>query len=246
MRNAVVITSLASVLLIFCGGCSQTPPTDTIEITYDFTNGALGWEADVSDYSLGQEEIIEFESEIRELPEEIEGGGSGYFVSSMNRSDDLFVFLKRNIGADEGLEPNQAYRLSYVLRIASNAPSGCAGVGGAPGEGPYVKVGGSTEEPVRLPADAEGYYGLSVDKGAQSQSGPAGTVIGDVANGEECDDPDNAPYVTITVEGEHEVEVSTDENGDLWLLVGTDSAFEGLTAIYYQSIVVTLSKSSSS
>jgi hypothetical protein len=37
---------------------------------------------------------------------------------------------------------------------------------------------------------------------------------------------------------------STDENGDLWLLVGTDSAFAGVTELYYQSIRVELTKSS--
>lgn len=240
MRNHPLLIAAPLCTVALCG-CMPTS-TETITVTSDFANGPLGWVAGVSDYSVDQEEIIEFEAGIRPLPAEISGSASGFFVSSRNRSDDLFVYLKRRIGTTEQLEPNTTYRLSFTVTIASNAPSGCAGVGGAPGEGLYVKVGGSTTEPVTLPPDAEGYYALSVDKGNQSSGGPAGTVIGDIANGDECNDPTNAPYKTIVRSGAHTTSVTTDANGDLWLLVGTDSAFEGLTQIYYQRIVAVLTR----
>jgi hypothetical protein len=240
MRNHALLPLTAMWSIVPCS-CMPSSTTETITITSDFSNGPLGWAAGVSDYSVGQEDIIEFESGIRPLPAEISGSASGFFVSSQNRSDDLFVYLKRRIGAAEQLEPNTTYRLSFTVTIASNAPSGCAGVGGAPGEGLYIKVGGSTMEPVTLPPDDDDYYALSVDKGNQSGNGPAGTVIGDAANGNECDDPTNAPYVTIVRTGAHTTNVTTDQDGNLWLLVGTDSAFEGLTQIFYQRIVVVLS-----
>lgn len=47
----------------------------------------------------------------------------------------------RRIGPDDGLVAEAAYEVSYVVRFASNAPSGCAGVGGAPGESVWKKVG---------------------------------------------------------------------------------------------------------
>ena len=39
---------------------------------------------------------------------------------------------------------------------------------------------------------------------------------------------------------ERPFEVTTDEGGRLWLIVGTDSGFEGLTTLYYTRIDYTL------
>lgn len=235
------MTRWGAVALVAIAGCPGGffPPDGRVTLTFDFDDGPQGWVADVSDYSVPEAEIIDFDAGIEELPDEI-AAGQGYLVTSSNRSDDLFVFLKRQLGAADGLVANQAYTLSFAVRIASNAPSGCFGVGGAPGEGLYVKVGGATIEPEPLAPDENEYIALSVDKGVQSQGGPAATVIGDIANGDECDDPTNAPYVSIVRTGEHTELVPTDANANLWLLVGTDSAFEGITTMYYQSITVTL------
>lgn len=219
-------------------GCPFLQPGGTVTLNFDFEGGTQGWVADVSDYSEGEAEIIDFEARIDSLPDEIDANGRGYFVTSSNRSDDLFVFLKRELGPVHGLVAHQTYAVRYTVTIASNAPSGCIGAGGAPGEGVYVKVGATAVEPEPLEPDVNGYIALSVDKGTQSIGGPAATVIGDIANGEECDDPTNAQYVSIELSGEHEV--TTDENGNLWLLVGTDSAFEGITTMYYQRIRVIL------
>lgn len=227
-------------LVMFAGCPLARQPGGPVMVTVDFNDGPQGWVADVSDYSVEEAEIIDFEARIDDLPEEIDPDGRGYFVTSSNRSDDLFVFLKRQLGEAERLVPNQAYTLTYSVRIASNAPSGCFGAGGAPGEGLYLKVGGASIEPEPLEPDDSNFIALSVDKGIQSTGGPAATVIGDIANGEECDDPTNAPYVSIVRTGGHDVAVTTDNDAKLWLLVGTDSAFEGITTMYYQSIQVTL------
>lgn len=224
------------------GGCPGDffEPGGPVTLTVDFDEGPQGWVADVADFSEAEADIIDFEARIADLPDEIDSNGRGYFVTSNNHPDDLFVFLRRQLGEADGLVPNQAYTFDYSVRFASNAPSGCIGAGGAPGESVYLKVGGATIEPEPLDPDDAGFTALNVDKGTQSTSGPAATVIGDIANGDECDDPDVAPYVSIVRSGRHDVPVTTDENAKLWLLVGTDSAFEGVTTMYYQSIAVTL------
>jgi hypothetical protein len=38
----------------------------------------------------------------------------------------------------------------------------------------------------------------------------------------------------------HPNAVTANQFGELWLLIGTDSGFEGITSLYYQSISVTL------
>ena len=84
---------------------------------------------------------------------------------------------------------------------------------------------------------------MNVDKGIQANGGPAATVAGNIANGIPCEDvPDlsEAPYVSIKRWHRHEYAVTSNEQGELWLLVGTDSGFEGRTGLYYQKIVVRL------
>jgi hypothetical protein len=83
---------------------------------------------------------------------------------------------------------------------------------------------------------------MNVDKGEQTTAGPAGSVVGDIANGLPCDSAsgDVQPYVSLVKEHSNEVPVKGSASGELWLLVGTDSGFEGVTALYYQQIVVEL------
>jgi hypothetical protein len=131
----------------------------------------------------------------------------------------------------------------FTIVLASNAPSGALGIGGAPGESVFLKAGASTMEPeVYLDSDTD-YYLVNVDKGSgNSGSGTEASVVGNIANGLSAEEIDleNPPYVSLERQHEHEYTVTASPDGQLWLLVGTDSGFEGLTAIYYQSISVTL------
>ena len=127
----------------------------------------------------------------------------------------------------------------FTIVFASNAPSGAVGIGGSPGESVLLKAGASTVEPeVYFDSDA-GYYLMNVDKGSgNSGNGTAASVVGDIANGLSAEE--NPRYVSLKRQHEHKYTVNASQDGELWLLVGTDSGFEGLTGIYYQSIVVTL------
>jgi len=213
---------------------TPTPTNDTL--SFDFHDGAQGWETGFADYPIADQPIYELESGIRTLPSELTDPGTGYFVKGNNHSDDLFMFLRRRLGPEDGIVPNQRYRLHYTLTFASNAQSGCVGVGGAPGESVYLKVGGSDLPPVVL--NDLGQARLNLDKGNQAQGGTAASTIGDIANGIACD-PGLTFYVPLTRTGVHESATAASD-GALWLLVGTDSGFEATTALYYQKIEVRL------
>jgi hypothetical protein len=102
----------------------------------------------------------------------------------MNHSDDLFMFLKRRLGTDDGVVPGQEYRVMFTTVFASNAPSGALGIGGSPGESVYLKAGASMVEPEVYLDSETGYYLMNVDKGSgNSGNGTAASVIGDIANG---------------------------------------------------------------
>jgi hypothetical protein len=78
--------------------------------------------------------------------------------------------------------------------------------------------------------------------GLHASGGPAGEVVGNIANAVPCEQAaaSNYPYVSLAKEHTGEFAVKSSASGDLWLLVGTDSGFEGQTALYYQRIEVRL------
>ena len=206
-----------------------------IVLTGDFNHGSKGWLAGFTDYNLLTTDLRML-AELRALPDEIDQNRSGFFIQSMNRSDDVFMFLKKHVSAEDGVEPNQLYRVFFDIGMSSNAPSGCGGVGGSPGESVYLKAGGSTDEPLASLAEA-GEVRLTIDKGQQSVGGRDVGVAGTIANGTSCDGQ-SSPYVSIRKQYAHPFPVRTDDRGAFWLVAGTDSAYEGLTGLYFESITV--------
>ena len=181
---------------------------------YDFGSDAEGWTVGFAD------------------PDGLEG--SGVYVQGHNRSDDLFMFLYKQVG---GLRPNAAYAVSVSLDLATNVPTVTFGIGGSPGESVFVKAGASTVEPL-TEEDRNRYLRMNIDKGTQANGGEDMVVLGNVANGEVL----NREYRIKTLDNvDQPLSVSTDADGRVWLIVGTDSGFEGLSALHYSRISYTLS-----
>ena len=120
--------------------------------------------------------VYELESDYRPLPDGLEG--SGIYVQGHNRSDDLFMFLKRQVG---GLSPGATYAVSVWVDLVTNVPTGSVGIGGSPGSNVFVKAGASTIEPDTFEA-SNGYLRMNVDKGNQSRGGESMAVLGNVAH----------------------------------------------------------------
>ncbi len=176
--------------------------------------------------------IYELDHGHRPLPDGLEG--SGVYVQGHNRSDDLFMFLKRRVG---GLRPDTAYVVFASIDLAANVPAGLIGIGGSPGESVFVKAGASTVEPL-AEEDGNGYLRMNIDKGNQSRGGESMVVLGNVANPEVAD----GEYRVKTLDNvEMPLGVTADSEGRVWLIVGTDSGFEGLSKFYYTRISYTLS-----
>ena len=103
-------------------------------------------------------------AEIRRVPG-VEGEELAYFIQGKNTSDDLFMFLKKPLSPADGIEPDSLYEAEVLIELFSGAPTGCAGVGGSPGDGVYLKVGVGPTEPVSI-LDGEEVL-LNLDKGNQ-------------------------------------------------------------------------------
>jgi hypothetical protein len=239
-RLLIVVVVIGVGLIIYA---VLTAISSAIHLEFDFRHGAQGWEASFAEYAPEMEDMMQLEAGIRPLPSELEIEGTGYYLEGINHSDDLFMLLKRRLGTDDGVVAGQEYHIEFTIVFASNAPSGAAGIGGSPGESVFLKAGASTVEPEVYLDSATDHYLMNVDKGSgNSNSGEAASVIGNIANGLSADeiDTENPPYISLKRQHEHEYTVTAGPDGELWLLVGTDSGFEGLTGIYYQRIAVTL------
>jgi hypothetical protein len=213
----------------------------TVEIEYDFHRSDQGWTMDFADYRPNSGTDYELETAWRFIPRKLTlVPERGLYIQGHNRSDDLFMFLKRRLNVQDGIVAGRTYRVEYVIRLASKAPTGCGGIGGAPGEGVYLKAGASPIEPLAV-LQADGWLRMNVDKGNQSQGGTAASVAGNIANGIPCQDAfPNLPYALIQRNHQHTTNVTANAGGEIWLLIGTDSGFEGLTSLYYQSVRVKL------
>jgi hypothetical protein len=227
------ILLLAVIILATLAGCSS-PEDSTLNLEFDFRNGSLDWKAGFAQYSPEMEDIMELEAGIRPLPPELGIDGTGYYLRGMNRSDDLVMFLRHCLGPEDGIVPGKQYRITIRVMFASNAPSGAVGIGGPPGEAVVLWGGAAPEEPeVYLDGPS---YKVRLSKEAVL------SPMGDIANGLPAEEVDlrNPPYVLLERECELEEPVSATSEGELWIMVGTRSGFEGSTALYYQSIAVTL------
>ena len=207
---------------------------DDDDLTFTFDHDAEGWVVDFADLPADyDQEIYELAGEHRPLPEGLDGGG--IYVQGHNRSDDLFMYLKRQVG---GLRPNTAYSVSVSLDLATNVATGLVGIGGSPGESVFVKAGASAIEPATT-VDSIGHLRMNIDKGNQSRGGAAMVVLGNVAH---LDASRDAYAIKTLTNADAPLTVTTDGEGRLWLIVGTDSGFEGLTTLYYARIAYTLTK----
>ncbi|WP_224240066.1 hypothetical protein [Hyalangium gracile] len=228
---------LLSLLLGLSSACSESidGPDGRRDLLFTFDGSTQGWSSGFTDLAPIQEPSVDFLFERRELPTETQLMGGALFLSGRNVSDDLFMFVAHPV---EDLRPDTPYSLVFELELASNAATGCTGIGGAPGESVFLKVGAASVQPARV-TNETGHYRLNVDKGNQSEGGANAQVVGDIANGStDCTSP---TYRRITRDNRDDpLRITSNSEGRLWLLVGTDSGFEGNTALYFDTIRVVL------
>jgi hypothetical protein len=228
---------LASWSLVACDSDDAGPGQPKTEHVYRFEENMEGWVGDFADLPVEGQDIYELEVGHGQLPEETGKAESAIMMKGHNRSDDLFMFLKRKI---DGLKPSTTYHLVFDLEIASQYPEESMGIGGSPGASVYLKAGATVTEPEAVVEEEgiEDYLRMNIDKGNQAQDGEDMFGIGTIGiEGEEF------RYELISRgNADRPFPITTDADGSIWLIVGTDSGFEGLTVLYYNQIKVTLTE----
>ncbi len=199
---------------------------------FSFEKDTEGWTGGLAEYSKTLDSAtIEFAFKRSALPKAIDTTKNGLMIQSHNRSDDMFMFLKRKVS---GLEPNRVYGVTFEIDLGTSYPANSVGTGGSPGSSVYLKAGASPKEPMSVLEND--FYKFNLDKGQQAEGGKELVLLGNVANGLETE-----AYKIVKRDNlSKSVEVLTDAKGVMWLCIGTDSGFEGLTRLYYDKIRVTL------
>jgi hypothetical protein len=124
-------------------------------------------------------------------------------------------------------------------------PHGCGGPG-RPGEDVFLKAGATPLEPLTtIGSDGGRVVLVNVDQGVQANSGRNAVVLGTIENSVPCEFVDGLMILRWELKTfrstPHALSVQADDQGRVWLIVGTDSGFEAQTAIYYTRVSVTFS-----
>jgi len=220
---------LCSIVMLFSCETDSKNGIQIITHTFNFNESAHEWTGGFADFPLSQDDSALYE--LKYCYTDLNSNTKAIMLSGNNHSDDLFMFMKKKL---TGFTPNTTYTVTFEVELASDAADSSVGTGGSPGESVYLKVGATQMEPKSVIENNE--HVMNIDKGVQSQSGVDMLVIGNIAA------PAGATGYTIISRSNagtnysNPFVVGSNSRGELWLIVGTDSGFEGVTTVYYTAV----------
>jgi len=205
-------------------------PIVKLPVLFDFEDDDSGFVAIFADYPEGSEVFYQLESGYKALP--VPGvTGSGLYIKGNNHSDDLFMGYYKKLN---GFAPGEKAILRVEFKLATNVEAGFFGIGGSPGESVAVKCGVVAVKPEAV-VDGSGYYRMNIDTGAQMNSGADMQMIGNLAK-KSTTEFDAYEFNLYQLD----VSVQANENGELYLIIATDSGFEGVSDYYIDDVEVSL------
>lgn len=219
------------VLFVLMVSCGPEQEIKVYSYSFAFADSTSGWAAGFADYEVVDSAAYLLGFKHDTLPYNINPDASRYSLKLSGTNVDgngLFMFIKRRV---TGLKPNTVYQALLNIRLASKEALNTNEIDDTPGELVYLKAGASTIEPQALLSDA--YYRININKGEGMESGLNMTSLGNIAVS-----ATTTRYTIITRFNTRStsVPVTTDDQGGLWLLVGTDSRYAGRTTVYYTQI----------
>jgi hypothetical protein len=224
-----LFVSLLSLSLVGLNGCADLADDELLPqqewvMDFGFNNNLQNWEGNFADYPVGGEEVYELYAGHDALPSSVDSLGMGLLLSGINYNQDLFFFWHNRIG---GLRPNSAYAITYDLEVIV--------AGDFSRRETFMKYGATPEKPERV-IDAE-LYRLNLDKGEGTSDGKDMFIFPEaVVEDRYSDGLQRIRYYNY----EKVCQAVTDEEGQLWLVLGADSFKEGAQFIFVDRLTVTL------
>ena len=228
----IALASLAVIL----AGCSMNADEGGINVfshTFDFNSGISDWKSGFADFPVKDSAAYQFETDYTYLPSGLDASRKAIMMSGNNVGGSLFMYVARKV---TGLSPNTDYAIVFDVELASNAAKGRTDQG-APGEDVFLKAGATGMEPKAVIDDK--MYAFNADKGPQNGSGENTVMLGNIATSKS-----NYEYqlITRTNSGsKNPFIVKSNSKGELWLVVGADSSYKGVTRLYYARVSVIFS-----
>jgi hypothetical protein len=207
-------------------GC--TKKDNAMEYNYTFAAGTENWQNLFSDYPVGEENFYELEFTNVFLPPPLDQNIKSLKISGNNHSDDLFSAL---VYKYDNLQPNKSYSVTFNIDIASNTPKEGVGVGGDPNL--FIGVGGINYLPENNIDNLNFYRPNFISKIQSGQSNEVFQIIGNIGIGTTIP----TPYTIINRNNiGNPIIIKSNSEGQIWLMIATDSGFEATTTLYYKSI----------
>ncbi|MCS6818849.1 MAG: hypothetical protein NZ522_02785, partial [Chitinophagales bacterium] len=218
--------------LILLAGCEkeENDKDKEKEFEFDFSTGYDGWIGGFSDHADTSTADYNLEFIRTRLPAPLDTTKMALKIGGTNRSDDLFMFIKRKFA---GLEPNENYEIEFEIQFASNVPTNQIGVGGPP-DAVMLKAGAVLYEPLSILNTTEGIYRMNIDHGLQMNEGKDMINLGTIGVSDTT-----TQYTLVTKKNKSKpFKIKTNSSGELWVIIGTDSGFESRTELYYNKIKI--------
>jgi hypothetical protein len=197
---------------------------------YDFNESDQGWDYGFADYPASPADSTLYELQYAYTDTLVIT--KAVMLSGKNLNEDLFMFLKKQV---TGLRPDTEYTITFSVELASNVKTVLDGSG----KNVFLKAGATATEP--KPLVESGNYVMNIDKGNQSTDGQDMTSLGEISIPQT-----STGYAVITrnnTMANSRYVAKTNSDGELWLIIGTDSGLEGTTTLYYTKIKVVFSAS---
>ena len=223
------------IFLALFSACSLDEDNKDLQIfskDYDFSESEHGWKPGFADYPAGPDSaLFELKYDYTDQVASILTKKS-LMLQGNNLNRDLFMYLKKKV---DRLEPNREYTITFSVELASNCSSLSTDSQGSV----YLKAGAVNNEPFSLIEG--GNYVMNIDKGDDAVAGQDVISMGDIVTANK-----NSGYVLLTrnnTMANSRYVARTDANGELWLIIGTDSNLEGTTTLFYTRVNVVFSAS---
>jgi hypothetical protein len=223
------------VFLVTATSCSLSEDTQGIYIFsygFDFSESDHGWQHGFSDYPASQDSSA---SELKYAYTNQPGGEKALMLSGNNHRDKLFMFVKKKL---TDLKPETQYTITFDVQLSTSSKVGSNLTGNVDGESISLKVGALDKEPKKV--IERGNVVMNIDKGDLTEDGADMIYIGNVL-APESESEYSLIARTNSTSKESPLLVQTNGDGELWLIVGTESGAAGVTTLFYNRINIALS-----
>lgn len=210
--------------------CNDDSLDAVITVDSNFESATDGWISSFSGYSTSADSTyMDTLASRTRLPRGLDTTRYAYRIFSWNAKESMFNYLKKKV---TGLKANSTYELVLDVDFGSNYADNASAE--TPVRDVTLKAGASPDEPVTKLTNK--VYTFNLDKGTGPEAGKDVVWTGSVASGR----TDTRYAIVRHSNAGSPFKITTNNAGELWFFVGTDSNFRDTTVFYYDRIIATI------